>query len=687
MVLKEFARLFKNSTFVMIFISLAFLAPAITYVNEIQKNNESSCSAKEYKSVYSEIEGMEASEAEAYLEKRYSEKLYAEEEESFFAASGYGIVLDEVRQCVTYDEYLERIREDALRYGSVSIFASDDSYSERNIYKTASRFERLIGNKLETGPSKGINMLTDNIIIDIVAAVIIFAAATVLFMQEKDNKSLALIKACGRGRVHSALSRLGAAAMCCAAVMAALYLPLAFMSCKMYGFGSLNRLIQSVAGFVTTDINMSVGFFLVSYFITKFTVYLTLAFVFCMIMNAVGNLQAAYAATAAAAAAEVVLYAVIPDNSRLMFFKNINLYAWLNTYRIFNTYRNLRIMSYPIDYRVVSAAVQLLLIPLCAGATVLMWNRHKGAHDGRLRPAVRIYAEKLSLWNRIKNTGPALNELYRIAVKCGGFVIIAAAAFFLWKTSFFAQSPYDSIDDVYYSMVIGQVEGDYTEEKIALIKEKRRELTEGTADIRENSAPYWLKAYDSVLLHAEYESGIDGGALIYDRVYERLTGKDIGTELLLAIEAVIILILAGAVIWAPEYAVGMDRLVRTAKHGRRRLDGIRWATAFLLCAAIFAGTHLPWLISQIKMCNTDYFDSKVRILEHLSNMPAFMTIRGYLLIACAAKIIILCLISVFIKYSAVKTRSRLMSVILPTAAFVLPLIILKIFTEISQVFN
>ena len=525
-------------------------------------------------------------------------------------------------------------------------------------------------------------MLTDSIITDIIAAVIIFAAVTVLFMQEKDNESLALIKACGRGRSHSAISRLCAALMCCGAVMVALYVPLALMSGMLYGFGNLDRLIQSVTGFVTTDINMSVCFFLFNYFAAKFTVYVTLALVFGMIMNAAKNSQTAYAVTVLVIAAEAVLYAVIPDNSHLMFLKNINLCAWLNTYRVFNTYRNLRIMSYPVDYRTASAIAQSLLIMLCAGTSVFMWNRNKGAAGGRLRPIIHTYIEKLSPWNHIRNTGLTFNELHRIAVKCRGLVIIAAAALCLWKSSSFEQSPYNNIDDVYYSMVINQVEGDYTEEKVVFIRERQQELIRGMADVREDSIPYWMEAYDLVLAHAEYESGIDGGMLIYDRVYGRITGRDIGTELLLAIEAVIILILTCNAIWAPEYAVGMDRLVRVAKYGRQRLDGIRWAASFLLCVIIFMGTHLPWLVSQIKMCNTVYLDSKVRILEHLNNLPAFMTIRHYLLIACAVKIVIMCLIAVFIKYSSIKTRSRLMSTILPTVMFVLPLIILKIFVEI-----
>lgn len=682
MILKEFAKLFKNNTFVIIFILLAFLAPAIAYVNEIQRNNENRCSVEEYNSVYSEIVDMEVSEAEAYLKKRYLEKLYSDEKGSFFDASGYAVVLDEVRQCVTYDEYLEQIQEDAHRYGSVSIFASDDTYSERNIYKTAGRFERLIGNKLEIGPSRGINMLTNNIIIDIIAAVIIFAAVTVLFMQEKDSEGLALIKACKRGRGHSAISRLCASVMCCGAVMAVLYVPLALMSCTMYGFGSLERFIQSVVGFVTTDINMSVGLFLLNYFVTKFIAYVTLALVFSMIMNAVGNSRRAYIVTVLVIAVEVVLYAVIPDNSRLMFFKNINLYAWFNTYRIFNTYRNLRIMSYPVDYRTASAIVQCFLILLCSAASVFMWNRHKGAAGSRLRPIIHTYMEKLSPWNHIGNTGLMFNELHRIAVKCGCLFIIAAAAFCLWKSSSFKQSPYDNIADVYYSMVISQVEGDYTEEKVDFIRESQQEIIRGIADVREDSIPYWLEAYDLVLAHAEYESGIDGGMLIYDRVYGRITGKDIGTELILAIEAVIILMLVCTSIWAPEYAVGMDRLVRVAKHGRRRLDAIRWVVSFLLCIIVFMGTHLPWIISQIKMCNTSYLDSKVRILEHLNNMPSFMTIRHYLVISCTVKIIIMFIITVFIKYSAKKTRSRFMSIILPTVTFVLPLIILKIFVDI-----
>ncbi len=682
MALKEFTKLFKNNTFVLLFVSLVLLAPATAYVNEIRKNNENRCSVEEYNAIYSEIEGMEADEAEEYLKKRYSEEMYSDGEGSFFAALGYGVVLDEVRQCVIYDEYLQRIQEDAQRYGNVSIFASDDVYSERNIYKTAARFERLIGNKLEIGPSRGINMLTDNIIIDVIAAVIIFAAVTVLFMQEKDGESLALIKACSRGRGHSAISRLCAAVMCCGAVLVALYIPLALMSGLMYGFGDTGRMIQSVAGFSTTDLNISVNFFLLSYFAAKFTIYVVLALVFSLIMNAAGNSQTAYTATVAVIAAEAVLYVVIPDNSRLMFLKNINLYAWLNSYRVFNTYRNLRVMSYPVDYRTASAIAQALLILLCAVASVFMWNRHKGAAGSRLRPVIHTYIEKLSPWNHIGNTGLAFNELHRIAVKCGCLVIIAAAAFCLWKTSSFDQSPYDSIEDVYYSMVISRVEGVYTEEKADFIRKKRQELIEGSADVREDSIPYWLKAYDSAAAYAEYESGIDGGTLIYDRVYGRITGKDIGTELLLAIEAVIILILTCGTVWAPEYASGMNRLVSAAKHGRQRLGGIRWAASFLLCVIIFMGTHLPWLISQIRMCNTAYLDSKIRILEHLNNAPAFMTIRHYLIIACIIKIIIMCLIAAFIKYSARKTRSRLMSIILPTAVFVLPLIILKIFVEI-----
>ena len=155
------------------------------YYSDSRNGMQSMCTAEQYNSVYKEIEGMDNETAYIYLKEKLEDS--SVDVTTIIASYPYRIVLDEVEQCVTYEEYLERVQKDAKKFSSIAIFAKTDSFGRKNAEITAREFGKLEGNTLSCGPSRGVNLLTDFSSTDIIAVFMVFVAVASLVMKEKEN--------------------------------------------------------------------------------------------------------------------------------------------------------------------------------------------------------------------------------------------------------------------------------------------------------------------------------------------------------------------------------------------------------------------------------------------------------------------------------------------------------------------
>ncbi len=634
---------------------------------------------------------MSSEEAYRFLDEKYMMFFNGDNLDNIIESYPYKTVRDEVNQILTYDNYLSQMKKSAQNHSNISIFASKDSFSDKNISDIASRFDKLNDNNLRIGPSRGINLFTNSISVDIIAVLMIFTSAMVIIMREKENGNLILLKSYAKGRKSLITGKIAAMLMCTCCVVILLYFPTFIFANIRYGFGDVTRQIQSVSGFLTTELNMSVSDFFLWYFITKTAVYLLVGMLFFMIMNLFDDAVRVYVVSIFVLGVEAVFYYSIKDSSRFMVLRHVNLYALLNTQNLFNTYRNLRILNEPYNYRVVAGiAAGVLLITTCL-VSIYVFTVKKGIPGNTISQKIQNIGEKINFRNRLLGTGMVSNELYKIFIYRKVLLILLIAALFLRWSYLPVKSIYQSLDDVYYKTCLKEVEGRFTYDKYTFIQNKITELDKITEQNIENilngevlddafSENYdeELTGYTIVLEQADNVKNLQKGYLFYDRGYGLVTGKDRQKEYTLAIESFIILILSIFSIWTVEYSTGMNVIISSSVKGKHTTDKIKILTALLIATVIFIAVHVPWYYSVLSAYGTEYIDILACNLTHLSWVSDCISIKAYIFISCILKLMVMYCAVFIIRRLAITTKSHIQTILAGTGILVIPFIILKV---------
>ncbi|MGN0374445.1 MAG: hypothetical protein ACI4EN_03015 [Butyrivibrio sp.] len=678
-IINEITGIIKNKTVIWIWIVLSLINFCVLYYSEDRLSKETLCTSEKYSVIYDEIKGMDNSTAYAYLCEKTDYYNNTADAESIFMLLPYSTVLAEVKQCAFYNEYLEQVQADADKYGKISIFSEGNLYGMKNVKKTAKAFEALQGNQLSCGPSRGINLLTGTFSMDIIAVFMIFAAAAALVMKEKEDGVRVLTSVCSRGRIHLAAGKISGVFFACIITVILIYLPSGIFVGIKYGFGDTNRLIQSVEGFVASNLTMSVGQYLICFILAKLAVLFMFAVLFVFIMSISDSAGLVYIITAAVMGAETALYYSIGNSSAVMALKNINLYAFINTERIFRFYMNIRVFGEPINYFVASfIGIAVLTLLFMAGFIISFTVRKSISHTGKCIVTIKNFFGQTDPWNRIYGTNLLLNEWYKIFIKNKVLLIIILAAVFLRYTYTAPNSVYSSVEDVYYMMAVKEVEGDYSDKKIEYINGRIKAIEEGTSGVQAGTEHYWLTAYNSLLKKGDKMSDTEGAVFMYDRGYCLITGGDTNHELELGIESAILLIVSVFGIWTVEYFTGMNALINPSGKGKKIVGLIKLLTGWGIAVIIYMGVHIPWYYGILNKFGKEYLYVPAKILEHLSWLPANISITEYIIGISVIKTAVMWCMVVLVSIAAKKFKSPIMTVVASAVVCILPLLVLRI---------
>ena len=140
MIFNEFTRVLRDRTTLCIIIVLILANAFVAYTNEIRKAGADMCPPEEYRQIYDDISQMSDEESYVYVKNIYDEMMQDETMAHYTESVPYGVVLDELEQCVSYDTYYSGIMEAGDRRAGIAIFAGKDTYSDENMSKTVEAF-------------------------------------------------------------------------------------------------------------------------------------------------------------------------------------------------------------------------------------------------------------------------------------------------------------------------------------------------------------------------------------------------------------------------------------------------------------------------------------------------------------------------------------------------------------------
>ena len=339
-----------------------------------------------------------------------------------------------------YGDWLENIQKNKDNLLTFSIFNDPDSFSGRNIVKTAEEFKKLEGVELTLGTDGAMDAFMTFPLADyfLLMAILLVALS---FLEERKAGLWSVVHAAPNGRLRLAVRRtliLFGASVCGVVLLYGTNLIIGF---SIYGgVDDLGRSVQSVETLGRLPMLATVGGFLVRFFLLRIAAAFLVSLLLWLMLTAINNVKYTIIVAAGVLAVEYSLYTFLPVQSAFNIFKYFNLFTYISLSDLYTNYLNIDIFTYPLGIRSIS---QLALIPLCLIlAAVCVWvHCHKKPAAGRDllgRVAYKLNSVTDKLLRRLHLFGMELHKTLWIQK---GVVIAALLVYVVFGLSYTVSIP------------------------------------------------------------------------------------------------------------------------------------------------------------------------------------------------------------------------------------------------------
>ena len=173
-----------------------------------------------------------------------------------------GYYLDQYDAFDQYVSFTENLKTRAEQMKLSPLWGDANSFSYRNIQKTAADYEKL-DEQLQVGINEGVMFLGNAFWTDWLLLLFAIYIGFMLFKWEHENNALNLVSSCVRGRGMLGIAKVVTALSLEIGAFMFLYGSNYAIAARLYGFGGLDRAIQSVPKFQSCGISLTVGTYIV----------------------------------------------------------------------------------------------------------------------------------------------------------------------------------------------------------------------------------------------------------------------------------------------------------------------------------------------------------------------------------------------------------------------------------------
>lgn len=597
MIRLELARVWKKKAYLGMFAAAVLLQIFVLWYDSAYDPAEASLS--EYKSINQALSGMTEEEKGEYLSRAM------QDEESEVIQKVYR----EYQQVDGYDAYIEEVvcKPDTLDQISIFFNEETDSYSEKNIEKSAADHKGMEDRKLEFFPSEGMVKTFSFGVADILLILLSVYAAMIFMWEEKETGLWRITRATERGRIHHITSKIVALTLH-VSLLAALQLLINYVWYGINtGFVDLTIPIQSLAPYIESDLCCNLLEMMGYVWGGKILLGVVVGFVTMLFAQLAEMVWLPWLGTAFFLLGEIGCYELIPLHSRYEGIRYASFWGLLHGNELYGGYANMNWFGTPIHGRTFCILFNglLLLWLLVLNVMVFLFFFRGEIAERRQK----------SFFGKSWGNSLLVQEMYKIFVM--NQAILVMSIFF--AASWYLQSHIEyrlSANEKYYQEVMLELEGKIDEEKEALIYREQERFDQATEEIDRidrlvaagelgpEDADYMKSKYESVLsFYPQFEKVLgqftkareDNLPILYDTGYQQLfwlrgKGDDLLVELLLATVA---MILGFGSMLSLENERGTWMLLQTTYHGKKKvvrakgiLCGIS-AMAMGVCSWIF----------------------------------------------------------------------------------------------------
>lgn len=618
-------------------------------------------------------------------------------------------LLDQYNAHKRYFSYLSEIIVNAETLNKVSIFQDSLSFSNRNIDQTVKDYDHLYTISLDTGIEHGITSSTQYRLTDLLIIVLLLFAATLLFQYEKDKGLYKLLRITKHGRATYIITKLLVLLSFAIITTLVFYASIIYMAQWIFGFGNLDRYIQSMSSFLTSNLLLTIKQYFGLFILLKVFIILFVSFIISLFFVYFTSISKIFMALVIFFGGSFLLYTYIPPLSHLNVFRFINVFEFLDTYRLLVNYYNLNLFQYPqnrllITYIVLIAS--LILLPIMI--TYCYANSYFNPKPSIFKKYWQFLIVKLSSWT---STITLLShETHKVFIQNKGFVWIILSLLFSYNYLQMDEVRFNQ-EDAFYNQYLQTYTGVLTEDKEEQLQadyNKFNNLPLQYAQLQEAYLNKEIpleqynielakldvfsmkkKAFTRVYVQYEHlqklqlEKGITGSfinevsskKLFESRTRDQLNGMIYCFLLLLAI----------ASIFTYEYKNNVVPIVRSTKRGRVSLFAAKYYIATLYVLMLHIILYSPQYINVLKWYPTIDWLGAIQSIVAFEHIQLQISLDSFVIMTHIFQLIGSVLMAWGILSISILVRRHYFTILAATLLIIMPMLIeLLGFTYIRQ---
>lgn len=701
MIKSELYKIFSKKIFLILFVVLLLLNGFFIYNKQIKGNDIDFISANakislnndiakynnnndKIKFVHNKLKALEKDDVTHYTDDSYSERTLLDNAENQLK-----IVSD-------YKAYINQIIEKSDNITGVSIFEDSSSFSYKNAVKTAEDYKPLSNIETAYSNSEGVNMATDFMLTDLIVILLLCIVCDALIGSERNININSLQRTCRYGRNKSAISKMVVGFITTAVICLMFYGVNYIIAGYTYGFGDLFRPIQSVDSFSNCTLRINVLQYLMLHFITKVLV-MYLIYTIVNVLSMVGKSKTiSYIAFLCILIVSYCLNLFIGDNTSLMCFKYINLISFVDTKNVISHYRNINIFGEPINYVTCFWIVLLVLLLGLVALNILIYSRKKITAYNKSNNS---FLSKLKISRG--STNVIVHELYKTFVsnKVGIIILVVLLTqLYITISSPIVLSNDEKYQKYYFSYYAGDFNSNtkskienqikkYEDNKKSLdkcisdydngliTKEKYEDLFSTYSTIDEdysNFKKYVIPYYD--YLTNQSKAGKSVSVVNYNG-YCALLGLEGNLSNTYCLALYVLMVICIIPIFTVEYERKSIHLLSSTKLGFKSLVFKKIVCSCIVTALLNLLIYVPYFIRIISSYGINELGAAACSIEELSNISDGLSILNVIIITFAIRLLVSLVITVIISGISLFTKNTIISIIITTLVFVVPLLL------------
>lgn len=606
----------------------------------------------------------------------------------------------------SYPAFLDEMENRATDMEKLNMYSDKNSFVYRNIQKTCKDFKDLEGTVVEVGNSYGVKQFTNYNWSIAFTILFLILSGYFLFFYERNLGLFLLLKGTKNGHMKLAIAKWSVLSVFTILYEVMKEVSTIFLMGYLYGYGDLNRNLQSISEFRNCPYEITVGGMLVlTVFIRIFMAFIMANFLFLLCVTIRSELLALGIA-GLFFGLEIWLSNSILASSRFAILKCVNIFFGWDVKQVLGNYINLNIFEYAVGKNICSIVMAIFfsVVSIVLG----VWLFH-------ILCQIRSesFFEKVRMWIRRKfgfiwkHTMLEVFEIYKVFVqqKKGIWILILL---FLCINSIQSANEtkiYFTASDATYHNCMDNIEGKVSEESLQYVDKELAHLDElymkleaiskdnsSSANIMRthlmNEIELKEEGLQIVVMQIENLKNKEGN--FYDKfLVDELSYIDLWydeqTDLVgFALGAIAISLWCSG-IYPSEDKKKIFPLLRTTQNGQKKLNRSK-----NLCA--FVGTVSVAILVQLSQLMEYYYIDGFKVIgQRLSdftmvNLDSNLTIGGFLLLVFVLKFILFFAIMVVTVALSRLLRSEMITNIVVIGIVLLLFILLYYLkTDISQI--